>query len=192
METQLVHDSSQWSSAAFIPAKLVMSRISRIFRDSLSCKVNFIKNEFRSTRICFYLKTSMLFPSVFTKSFSLFTCRYQAISVWKRIIFCPYCWFVAEVTAAMLVDNSWCFSLAWELNFVFFRAHSTKNLYCLSYNMAALSRDFNPVEVPSNHGTILPLPQDDCKHGILAYSRPSEVLFIDLCLIILVFTNLRA
>ena len=120
METQLVHDSSQWSSAAFIPAKLVMSRISRIFRDSLSCKVNFIKNEFRSTRICFYLKTSMLFPSVFTKSFSLFTCRYQAISVWKRIIFCPYCWFVAEVTAAMLVDNSWCFSLAWELNFVFF------------------------------------------------------------------------
>ena len=35
-------------------------------------------------------------------------------------------------------------------------------------------------------------PQDDCKHDILAYYRPSEVLFIDLCLIIPVFTNLRA
>ena len=97
-----------------------MSRISRIFRDSLSCKVNFIKNVVLSTRVCFYLKTSMLYPSIFPKSFSLFTCRYQAISVWKRIIFCPYCWFVAEVTAAMLVDNSWYISLAWELIFFFF------------------------------------------------------------------------
>ena len=58
--------------------------------------------------------------------------------------------------------------------------------------MAALSRDFNPLEVPSNRRKILSLPQDDCKHDILAYSRPSEVLSIDLCLIILVSTNRRA
>ena len=170
-----------------------MSRISRIFRDLLSCKVNFIKNVVLSTRVCFHLKTSMLFPSNFPKSFSLFTCRYQAISVWKRIIFCPYCWFVAEVTVAMLVDNSWCVSLVWELNLFFFMQIPLKNCFqCLSCNMAALSHDFNPVELPSNRCKILSLPQDDCKHDILAYSRPSEVLFTDLCLIILVFTNRRA
>ena len=53
MKTIYVHDSSQ-SCAAFIPAKLIISRISRIFRDLLSCKANFIVNVDLSTRICFY------------------------------------------------------------------------------------------------------------------------------------------
>ena len=59
------------------------------FLDLLSCKANFIINVVLSTRICFYLKTNRFFPSIFVKSFSLYTCIYQAVSVWKRIIFSP-------------------------------------------------------------------------------------------------------
>ena len=83
-----VHDSSQ-SWAAFIPAKLMISRISQIFRDLLSCKANFIINvllcvwgQFPSTSprgLIFgepYTWSGLFseFYGIFLKSFFLFTC----------------------------------------------------------------------------------------------------------------------